>query len=247
MIDKVVISLLSPVGSALLGLALALLLSWLGLGRAARRIAVAAGLWLLLWSLPIVSHGLRARLESSYPEATASAAPLAQAIVVLGGGVRPAEQLEKMPDLNSAADRMWLAARLYKAGKAPLMLVSGGSDPSVSATSEARAMQDILVEMGVPEKAMVLEEDSRNTRENATNCAKILREKGVNQVLLVTSALHMPRAKALFDKQGLEVVAVAADFEARHRFSGVDWLPSADALDGSSRAIKELVARGTGR
>lgn len=247
MLDKVVIFLLSPLGTALLGLVFALLLAWFGSKRMARRLALVAGLWLLLWSLPVVSHSLRARLESSYPALATAQVPNAQAIVVLGGGIRPAERLDQMPDLNGAADRMWLAARLFKAGKAPLLLASGGSDPAVSATSEARAMQEVLLELGVPEKAIVLEEGSRNTRENAANCARILREKGIRKVLLVTSALHMPRAKALFGKQGLDVVAVAADFEARQRFSAVDWLPSADALDGSSRAIKELVARAVGR
>lgn len=247
MIDKLVISLLSPLGTALLGLLFALLLAWLGCLRMARRLALVAGIWLLFWSLPVVSHGLRSWLESPYPAQATEQVPEAQAIVVLGGGIRPAEQLNQVPDLGSAADRMWLAARLYKAGKAQTLLLSGGGDPAVSATSEARAMQELLLDMGVPERAMVLEEGSRNTRENAANCARILQGKGIRKVLLVTSALHMPRAKVLFERQGLEVVTVAADHEARQRFSGVDWLPSADALEGSSRAIKEMAARATGR
>ncbi len=79
-----------------------------------------------------------------------------------------------MPDMGSAADRVWLAARLYKAGKAPLVLVSGGGDRAVYATSEAQAMRELLLDMGVPDAALVLEEDSRNTRENAVFSARVL-------------------------------------------------------------------------
>jgi len=127
-------------------------------------------------------------------------------------------------------------------------------------------MRELLLDMGVPDAALVLEEDSRNTRENAVFSARVLvgpvsdRDEVAGsyrgqrplpqrtaptggRVLLVTSALHMRRALALFEAQGLEVVPVPADHEARHRFAAVDWLPDADALDGSARAMKELVGR----
>lgn len=76
--------------------------------------------------------------------------PQAHAIVLFGGGIRPSEYAGQMPDMGSEADRIWLAARLYKAGKAPMVLLSGGSDRSSYATSEAQAMRELLLEMGVP-------------------------------------------------------------------------------------------------
>ena len=251
--DKIAGALVSPLGAALL-----LLLVALGVGigcreipdarsRVVRALAAFGSVWLLIWSLPVVSHALRAQLEDAYPAQATDQVAQAQAVVVLGGGIRPAERSGQMPDIGRAADRVWLAARLYKAAKAPMVLVSGGSDRAVFFTSEAQAMRELLVDMGVPDAAMLLEEDSRNTKQNALFSARLLRSRGVQKILLVTSALHMPRARALFEAQGLDVVPVPADHEARHHFALVDWLPDADALDGSARAMKELVGRWVGR
>jgi len=260
--DKVVITLVSPLGTALL-LWLAALGMWFPAlamrgvrSRLAWALAALGSLWLLVWSLPVTSHAIRAKLESDYPPLELAQMPQAHAIVLLGGGIRPSEYAGQMPDMGSAADRIWLAARLYKAGKAPMVLVSGGGDRSLYAKSEAQAMRELLLEMGVPDAALVLEEESRNTRENAVFVARLLRNRNSGLVsareeqvrlLLVTSALHMFRARALFDAQGLDVLPAPADHEARHRFAATDWLPDTDALDGSSRAMKELVGRWAGK
>ena len=245
MFDKLVIALISPLGSALALGVLALLLS------ARRRLkgglvaAALAVLWLTVFSLPIVSHALRGALETDHPPVEPVSLPTAQAIVVLGGGIRPPDVAGGVPDLSGAADRVWFAARLFHAGKAPVMVLSGGSNPQVSATSEARAMREFAVDLGIPIGAMLLEEQSRNTRENARFTAELLRPSA--HILLVTSALHMHRAKALFETNGFTVTPAPADHEARTRFGAVDWLPDAEALDGSARAIKELVGRRVGR
>ena len=253
--DKLVIALVSPLGTALLLWLLALVIclrAHKGAGASSKMswalvLGALGSVWLLVWSLPVVSHALRAQLEDAYPPVLVEQVPEAQAVVLLGGGVSPAEQSGQMPDMGSAADRVWLAARLFKAGKGPRVLVSGGSDRTISVTSEAQAMRELLLDMGVPDDVLILEEQSRNTRQNASYAARLLHEQGVNKILLVTSALHMSRALALFEAQGLDVIPVSADHEARRRFAAVDWLPDAYALDGSARAIKELVARWTGR
>jgi uncharacterized SAM-binding protein YcdF (DUF218 family) len=247
--DKLLISLISPLGTAL---ALGLLALLMGALRWRRMAGVLGGLalgWLWLWATPVASHALRAALEARYPPQPLShwAGQAAQAVVVLGGGVRPAERAGEPPNLNAAADRVWHAARLYHAGVAPLVVASGGSDPSTSATSEATAMAQLLQALGVPHTALRLEERSRNTRQNAQYTAQLLQPLGVQRVVLVTSALHMPRAVPLFEAQGLEVLPAATDHEARQRFNALDWLPDTDALDGSARAMKEWVGRWTGR
>ncbi|OZC34916.1 hypothetical protein B9Q17_09920 [Marinobacter vinifirmus] len=173
--------------------------------------------------------------------------PQAEAIVVLGGGVSPAGHGDLYPNLESGADRVWHAARLFHASKAPLVLLTGGSDPEHSATSEAEAMQRFMVDLGVPEQAILLEQQSRNTTQNAEHSAEILAEQGINRILLITSAYHMPRAKGLFQAQGLEVIPVATDQEVLSRPLWRDLLPETSALDSSSRAIKEIVGRLVGR
>lgn len=247
LLDKLIIWLISPLGTSLVLALSALLFGW----RRCHRAALAAGLlacaWLVLWSLPAVSLQLRSTLEADYPPVPVAKLPEASAIVVLGGGLRPPGRDGSVLDLQAGVDRVHEAARLYHAGRAPLVVLSGGSDKSISVMSEAAAMAGVLRELGVPESVLLLEERSRNTRENARFTADMLAERDIRDILLVTSALHMPRAKSLFEAQGMTVVAAATDHETRLQSGALDWLPDAMALDGSGRAMKELVARMTGR
>lgn len=246
LIDKLVISLISPLGTALfLGIAALMIVP--------RRPRLTAGLsalalaWLWVWSLPVVSYSARAAIEADWPQVQPEALPAAQAIVLLGGGIRPPEEPGLPPDLREAADRVWFAAKLYHAGKAPMIVVSGGSNPEVSATTEAESMRVLLRDLGVPDNAIRLEDRSRNTRQNAGFTAAMLLPEGASKVLLVTSAYHMRRSVGLFTQAGFEVIPAPTDHEGRHRFEAQDWLPRADALEGSARVLKEIVGRLTGR
>ena len=248
MLSKLVTCLLSPLGSSLCLLILALFLAWRRRSRLATACGALAVVWLWAWSVPVLSLWLRGTLENQFAQRPLSRVPQAQALVLLGGGVSPPSGKATDINLGAAADRVWYAARLFHAGKAPLLLLSGGSDPQRHAFSEARAMAVFLQDLGVPAPALVLEEDSRNTLENAAFSAKLLNERGIRHVLLVTSALHMPRALALFTAQGLQVEPAPTDFEADNPPPGaLAWLPDAEALDGSGRAMKEWVGKWVGR
>lgn len=248
MLSKLVTCLLSPLGSSLCLLILALFLAWRRRSRLATACGALAVVWLWAWSVPVLSLWLRGTLENQFAQRPLSRVPQAQALVLLGGGVSPPSGKAADINLGAAADRVWYAARLFHAGKAPLLLLSGGSDPQRHAFSEARAMAIFLQDLGVPAPALVLEEDSRNTLENAVFCAKLLKARGIRHVLLVTSALHMPRALALFSAQGLQVEPAPTDFEADSLPPGaLAWLPDAEALDGSGRAMKEWVGKWVGR
>lgn len=214
--------------------------------RSARVASALALAWLLAWSLPVASLSLRASMEGDYPALAAESRPKADAIVVLGGAIAPPRHGQLMPDLGGGTDRLWDAARLYHAGKAPLLILSGSSDPTESATSEAVAMRTLLLDFGVPADVMLLEERSRNTAENARYSAEILQRRGLSSVLLVTSALHMKRARRHFEAAGLRVLPAPSDHEAAGRlnFRNLNaWLPDAGALAGSASALKELVGR----
>ena len=130
-------------------------------------------------------------------------AKLSGRLTPTGGGAPPSGRGELYANLESCADRMWHAARLFHSGKAPLVLLTSGSDPEHSATSEAEAMQQFMLDLGVSEQAMVLESRSRNTTQNAEYSAEILAEQGIASILLMTFAYHMPAAKGLFQAQGL--------------------------------------------
>lgn len=247
LLDKIAIALISPLGTALILGAMALILVGFRKRRWAWMLGTTALVWLLAWSLPVASNRLQKMVEMDYPPVPIEALPHAQALVVLGGCVRPAEVDGPGPDLSRASDRLWHTARVYHAGKAPLVVLSGGSRPEICATSEAEAMRQHLLDLGVPTGATLLEEHSRNTRQNASFTADILRERGVTHILLVTSALHMRRAIGQFQAQGLTVTPAATDHEARSHFDWEDWLPDAHALDASARTLKEIIGVAAGR
>jgi len=240
-LSKLSIALMSPLGTALLLMLLGMLLARCGRPRAAWSSVVLGFAWLVLWSLPPASNWLVSQVEQEFPFQPLSALPSAPAMVVLGGGIHPSRSAVTPPNLESSADRVWYAARLYHAGKAPLLVLSGGSDPRTSVGTEAEAMRELLRDLGVPDLALLLEGKSRTTRENAIYSAELLRSRGIRRVLLVTSALHMHRAKKLFEQQGIEVDPAPTDHEARPLSSWQLVLPDAGALEGSGHAIKELV------
>lgn len=241
-ISKVLTYVAMPLG-------LAMLLAALGLtSLLVRRTLVSALLfllglcWLGLWATPVFSDWVRAELEARYPPVPIDQLPSADVIVVLGGGLGAAFEPRLHPDLSAGADRVWHAARLYHAGKAPWVLVSGGMLPwKQGALNEAEAMQAFLIALGVPASAILLETGSATTRENALETARLMAAKHLQDALLVTSALHMQRAEASFRAVGLAVTPAATDHEVVDdgALTPLDLLPQADALEASSRALKE--------
>ena len=166
---------------------------------------------LLLASNRWVALGLARSLEWRYlPQGEL---PNADVIVVLGGGTHSALYPRQTVEVGNAGDRLIYAALLYREGKADHLVLTGGRLDWVSAgDSPAEDMAVLLEMLGVPRQAMWLEADSRNTYENALNTRKILEGKGIKRIILVTSAAHMPRSVALFEKQGLEVIPAPTDF-----------------------------------
>lgn len=242
-LSKLATALISPLGLSLLLTALGLLLIVFQRRRLGLALLGFGWLWLLLWSLPVTSVALRMALEAEYPIRPVASLPAAPAIVVLGGAMKAPDERQPLPGLGDSSDRVWHAARLYHAGKAPLLLLSGGSDPARNTMSEARAMKWFLRDLGVPAEVMLLEEESRTTRENATFSSAILKERGIDRVLLVTSALHMRRAVAHFAAAGIEVIPAATDYETALPADWQGWLPDASALAQSGRAMKEWVGQ----
>ena len=88
------------------------------------------------------------------------------------------------------------------------------------------------------------ETESRSTYENATLSSRMLQEAGIKHVYLVTHALHMKRARAVFTVTGLEVTqAPVAVYDPKRRWAPEDFIPSAHGLAGSTVAIYELLGR----
>lgn len=244
-LGKVLTAATMPVGFFCFALVAAGLAVALHHRKFARALMLAAACWLLLWSIPIASIRMRQGLERQFPQRSASDYPVVDAIVVLGGGVQGARKDWRFgPHLQLGADRTWFAARLYRAGRAPWVIVSGGTSIwSSSDEPEAEAMRSFLADLSVPASAVLLEARSRNTEENALYTKQLLAEQHFDKILLVTSALHMPRALALFRAQGIAAIPAPADFDAVPRKGLLQsWLPDAETLERSSAALKEYIA-----
>jgi uncharacterized SAM-binding protein YcdF (DUF218 family) len=242
-LDKLLSQLAYPLGFSLCLTLLALLLFGLRRRRWGAAVLTLSLLWLGLWSLPVVSDALRRSLEGQFANRSVADLPTADAIVVLGGGITPAPPDWPYPDLGQGADRVWHAARIYRAGKAPRVILSGGRLPWLGErASEAVAMRQLLTDLGVPPDAVQIEEHSRSTYENARHTAQLLEQQKLQQVLLVTSALHLPRALATFRAAGINALPAPTDFEVMPQPPHLlRWLPDAQALADSTRALKEYL------
>ncbi len=217
-------------------------LLWFGRRRwAATLLGVNVAL-LLVCASPPLANALYARLERQYPPVAVADSPRADAIVVLGGGIGLPLPPRLEPDLNGSADRVWHAARLYRAGKAPLVIVSGGNVfPQSNAQAESVYTADLLEAWGVERKDIVLEGQSRNTYENALHTRTILEDRELRRILLVTSAFHMPRALATFEHAGIEAIASPTDFRVvgYEQPAVLGWIPSLGALGGTTQVLQE--------
>lgn len=221
----------------------AVALAMLALGR--RRLAAATGVlalgWSLLWSLPHVSDWLNSTLARRNQAVAEESLPRADAIVVLGGSTHYGWVRREEVDADDLRhSRVAAAARAWLAGAAPVVVLSGGGPRR--GPSEADDMARAIVHLGVPESALVLEERSHSTRDNARYTAELADRLGIRCVLLVTSSVHMPRASLLFETAGLRVVEFPAPVP-RSSDGWLDgWLPSRGALWRSGRALKEYGA-----
>ena len=137
--------------------------------------------------------------------------PQADCIIVLGGGIAPKEPPRPWIELADAGDRVLYAVYLYRNEKAPLILCAGGKKPgSTRETSESEDQRELLQFLNVPQEAIIEEGTSSSTYQNLKNSYALLQEQGVEKVLLVTSALHMPRAMGVARRQMPETQVIPA-------------------------------------
>ena len=244
-----------PLGLACLLMVVALVTLWKRPRWATVAIALAL-IVLLIGSNGWVTNSLVRSLESQ--NIPRGELPNAEAIVVLGGATKPALPPRPSVDLNEEGDRILYAAQLYHQRKAPLVILSGGRiDWRGRGPSESADMATILSQLGVPASAIIQEPDSLNTRENAVNVKKILEERNIHQVLLVTSAIHMPRSLLIFKRLLISAIPAPTDFliadndlqelQSSPQSKLINLLPDADRLQQCTRALKEYVGLGVYR
>lgn len=204
--------------------------------------------WLWLWGTPAWTRVVGQNLERDFLDAdrrivAAVDYPVCDAIVDLGGGCGARTNMYDGVLLNAAADRAYFSALLWKAGKAPIIIASG----SGLELADKVFMQDI----GVPEEAIVVENEAMNTEGNAKFVERLVKsrvdEKDTEvhkpKVLLVTSAWHMKRSLLMFNKyaRDIEVVPAPCDFETIRvdGFAMSDLLPDSGSFECNCRYYHE--------
>jgi uncharacterized SAM-binding protein YcdF (DUF218 family) len=223
-------------------LALALSLATLRLQKTAIVLTILGLSWVLAWSLPGTSLFLGGILESRYAYKEAKELPRADVIIVFGGNTQ-ANRANWFEPYNraTAIDRIDRAEALYLAGRAPRILLSGSA--LEGKVSEAQIMARLLRQRGIPDSALILENDSRNTYENARFSDIMMRSQKLKSALLVTSALHMPRALASLEKRGVQVTAAGGAPQIVLPVNNTPdlWWPHMRSLDASRTIIKEYL------
>jgi uncharacterized SAM-binding protein YcdF (DUF218 family) len=225
-----------------------LLLCWLGwrLIRKKRR-GTGLVLWLLallIWGISIgpTASGLFRSLErgQTVPQ------PLrGDVIVLLGGGL-----FDGAPDFSGPGSlpgdmmaRLVTAVRVQRQLGVPI-IVSGGV-VYAGRSAEAPVIRRLLVDLGVPAEQVIMEDKSRDTEDNARFSKEILRRYGFAQPLLLTSAYHMRRSLAAFQRVGVAVTPLPANFHAgTTRLIWADFLPDASAMAGSAKVLREYLGLG---
>lgn len=195
-----------------------------------------AGLWLL--STPYISDALMHSLEGE-PYVTNTQKPLADAIVVLGGGTYfHAPEYGGDTVSHQTLERLRFATKLHRETGKPI-LVTGGK-PLENNASEAAQMRQVLEkEFNVPVKWV--EGKSDNTLENARMTRMALKEAGITRIYLVTHAWHMPRAVQAFQSAGFLVVPAPTAYTTRHETTLLTFIPNADALLDSRWYFHEMI------
>lgn len=180
-------------------------------------------------------------LEDAYGPPALTAIKTGSAYVVLGGGI-----YDFAPDIDGkgtlsgdALPRVFCAYRLYRLDRKPIILSGGkvfGKRP------EAEIAKRILLSLGVDERDILTEENSRDTYENAKYVKELAKRHNINRIILITSAFHMKRSVMLFDKFFKDTIPFPAGYNtSRGKYDISSYFPGAGNLSCIAVALKEYM------
>jgi len=242
LLSSLVMPLASLVLMSLAGLVLAaqrqhqgkgLLLGLIGLTSLWLLSCQGVAVWLATYALP------------QYPPATAAQlkSRKVQAIVVLGGGIYP-----QAPEYGQAQPGPATAARLrygiWLARQTGLPLAFTGGKGWAASGSTTISEAEVAGQVAQQDYGVTirwLETRSRDTQENASLLAPMLKRDGIGNIALVTDATHMPRSVLAFERQGLAITPAPTDFVLNTRSGPLLWLPSTEGITASTRVLHELL------
>ena len=223
---------------------LILILILIGTFLKSKKIILSSLVILIFCSLPIFSNKLILYLEKDYNIQNISNIPKADAIVVLSGMVKTIKTKDNLSyEFSEAVDRILSGLDLFKENKAPILVFTKGKLPWSKGISEGEYLKKFSIKFGTPQESILLTDDVQNTDQEAKSVKKLLGIDNAN-IILVTSAFHMPRAKKVFEAANIKVVPFAVDFRNTSRkITIIDFVPSADSLSSTSLFVREMIGR----
>jgi len=235
-INKILPIIFSP-----LGLIIALLL--FGILRKKILPSLLALLLLTLLSLPLVSNQLIKSLERNYSIISPNQLDTADTVVVLSGMLQTIKQDSMIHyEFSEAVDRIFAGINLLKMGKAQKIILTRGKLPWNKGVPEGDYLAEFVQSQGIDPNRILLTEIVQNTNDEAKAISRMLPKN--SEVILVTSAFHMPRAKKVFQNQNLKIIPYAVDFRSSAKDIDVlDFLPQANAFKNSSFYFREIIGR----
>jgi len=198
-----------------------------------------------LFATPIVSDSIFKYVERGQVRKDISKMPKADAIVVLGGMFNYVQTETAGRNEWIDPDRFFGGIELFKAGKANQIIFTGAKVPwaEKDQETEGESLRKYAIQLGVPNSSIKISGLVTTTEDESKEVRKLISTS--NNIILVTSAYHMPRSKSLFEKQGFSVTTFPVD--SKVKLEGrtiIDYLPEGDSFKKSETAIRELIGRG---
>ena len=244
LLSKLLPLIFSPLGIVLLLLVFFII-------RKKIKFVYSALIFLFVFSNGILSDSLWRILEYPWKRLDYSALNTADGIVVLSGGRHLPPGKTKIIEWGDP-DRFLAGIELYRANKSNKLIFTGGLDPFNSNLSpEGNIFIDEAIAMGIPRADLLTTYPVYNTSQEAEAIKKLLNEEinsSQKNIILVTSAFHMKRAKKIFERQGINVIPYPVDFKSNGNLisslrNPLKLMPSASGLNKSSTAIREIIGR----
>ena len=204
--------------------------------------AVLAAVLLYLSSTGFVASWLQAAVEGQYPPVALASAGSADAVVVLGGIFGPPVAEGLLPNIGEAGERLEAGIRLAQQGRAPLLVFTGARylrDDRVIIEGELSRREAMA--RGIGADRILVTAEVEDTADEAGQVAALARKRGWQRVILVTSALHMPRSARMFRSAGVPIAPFPVDYryDPLKALSPLDFLPNANALATTESVLRE--------
>lgn len=200
--------------------------------------------FIYLFSTPVFVTPFFKWVEGAESRPLPKNVPNADAIIVLSGMINNVKSTDGVYPEWGDSDRFVGGIELYKAGKAPKIIFTGGKMPwDTTSLTEGEILKQYALAQGISDSAILLTTNVQNTADEAKAISNLI---GIDKkIILVTSAYHMKRSQRLFEKQGFEAIPYKVDWKVDklNSITIMDFLPDADSFRLFNTGYRELIGR----